>query len=96
MRQHESQRLDFEAAQEELEAVRAQGGEEAREKARLKLENARDALREREAALGRGAVRAPIAGVALAPERERDAMTVGRSLRAGDTVAVIGDFTGHL
>ena len=93
MRQYKSQRLDFEAAQEELEAVRAQGGEEAREKARLGLEDARDALREREAALSRGVVRAPIAGVVLAQERERDAMTVGRSLRAGDTVAVIGDFS---
>ena len=93
MRQHESQRLDFEAAQEEVEAVRAQGGEEAREKARLKLENATDALREREAALGRRAVRAPIAGVVLAPERERDAMAAGRALRQGDTVVVIGDFS---
>ena len=99
-RQHRGQLLDFEAAKDELESVRAQRSEEELEGARLELQATRqelDAMRGQLQGFGGEAgdadVRAPIAGVVLAPRRSGKDLVEGRQVRGGDTLLTIGDFS---
>ena len=92
-RQHKSQELDFEAAEEEFAAIRAKASEEALEAARLDLESARADLLAAEEALAHDRVLAPIAGVVLAPERAGQEPIPGKAIRAGEVLLRIGDFS---
>ena len=99
-RQHRGQLLDFEAARDEFASVRAQGGEEALEEARLEFEAAQQALEAAQQELqvfgdvvGNASMRAPIAGVVLAPARAGRELTEGRPVRTGDVLLTIGDFS---
>ena len=99
-RQHRGQLLDFEAAKDELESVRAQRSEEELEGARLELQATRlelDAMRHQLQGFGGEAgdadIRAPIAGVVLAPRRSGKDLVEGRQVRGGDTLLTIGDFS---
>ena len=92
-RQFKGQELDFEAAREELAAVRSRKDEEALEEARLELEDARAELRAAEEALRHGVLRASIQGVALAPRRSGAELSPGSSIRSGQDLLRIGDFS---
>ena len=99
-RQHRGQLLDFEAAKDELESVRAQGGEDEREEARLELEAADQALQAAQQELevfggeaGHGILQAPIPGVVLGSARDSRQLTEGRKVGAGDLLLSIGDFS---
>ena len=92
-RQFRGQELDFEAAEEEFAAVRAQGSEEALEEARLELEAARAGLQAAEEALRHEKLRAPISGIVLAPARQGQELVAGKSLRNGEALLRIGDFS---
>lgn len=65
LEQHESLQVDHKAAEVALRAVREKGGGAAREVAELELQDARERLRELEAALSYAEVRAPVSGVVL-------------------------------
>ena len=91
-RQLDNQRLDLEAAEEELATVLAQGGEQAVAAARLEVAAA-SARRERLARDRDYAVlRAPNDGVVLNPARGQRAVAVGRSYTRGDLLLSLGDF----
>ena len=99
-RQHRGQLIDFETAKEEFASVRARGSAEALEEARLELASAREeleAVRETLRAFEDDAeiagIRAPISGVVLAPGRSGGSTTEGKSVRSGDTLLSIGDFS---
>ena len=99
-RQHRGQLLDFEAARDELASVRAQSSEEELEGARLELEAARQELDDArhkfqglDGSAGAVDLRAPIAGVVLAPRRSGRDLVEGQQARAGDTLLTIGDFS---
>ena len=92
-RQHQSQLLDFEAAEEEFAAVRAQGGARAVAAARLEMETAREDMLALERSLEAGSIVAPVTGVVLAPARAGKELAVGGSVRRGDRLLTIGDFS---
>ena len=92
-RSRENRKLDFEAAERELEAVEAKGGEEARRVARLEAENAQGQLQEHEEKLALAAVSAPIAGIVLAAESLEDRpLARGRMIAQGELLLSIADF----
>ena len=95
--QYESLQADYEIAMQELEAVREAGGADAKEVSRLTFENVRDRVAALEAVIGDDALRAPVAGVVLAPpvvsRTDGPALVEGRSLIAGDMVVQIADVT---
>lgn len=92
-RQHESQLLDFAAAEEELAAVRAQGDAAAVEAARLDMEGARADMLELERGLAWDRIVAPVSGMVLAPERADKKLIAGATVRKGDRLLRIGDFS---
>ena len=93
-REHRGQLLDFEAAaKDDFAAVRESGGEEAMEEARLALEDAREALQALEKSIGNASVVAPIAGVVLPGKPSGRAPVEGQSVRSGETLVTIGDFS---
>ena len=94
--QHASLRLDHEVAVQALAAARAEGGPEAREVARLEFENLRDRVSELEAVTATDVLRAPVAGVVLAPTDvlvSGGGLTAGRAVSAGDLVVAVADIT---
>ena len=101
-RQYRSQQLDYEALQQDLQAVLAKGGADAMRVARLDLDNARLRLRELEDTLRTAVVYAPVAGVILQPARDKDAkpgqgverLARGRSVTQGELLLTIGDLDG--
>ena len=92
-RRHRSQQLDFEAAEQELAAARAKGGEEELAAARLELEAAKTELGALEADLQWTHVSAPLTGVVLAPARSGGELVTGRRVRRGDKLLRIGDYS---
>ena len=56
------------------------------------LSNVEEEMSELEAGLERATVHAPIGGIVLAPA-QGDELTTGRSVKKGETLARIGDFT---
>ncbi len=93
-RQFKGQELDFEAAKEEFAAVRALGGTDEIAAARLEVEAAEADMLERERQLrGGDVVRAPISGVVLAEAGSGRKLSAGGSVRAGQALLSIGDFS---
>ena len=101
-RQYRNQQLDYEALQQDLQAVLAKGGADALKVARLDLDNARLRLRELEETLRKASVDAPVAGVVLQPNRDGDSkkdkgaerIAKGRSVTQGELLLTIGDLDG--
>lgn len=92
-REFRSELLDFESAKEEFEAARAKADDEALEAAELAMENARAAMLAAQEALEENAIRAPFAGTVLPPTGRRRDLVHGATLRRGDTLFRIGDFS---
>ena len=91
-RQYQGQLLDFEAAQEDLAAARARGGQEALAKAALELSTAEEELQELAENLGQSQIHAPLSGVVLAGSG-RAGLSEGSKVGKGQVVATIGDFS---
>jgi len=92
-RQFRGQELDFVAAEEQFAAVRDRPSEEALEDARLELEAASADFRAAAAALGHGAVLAPVSGKVLAARRGGKELETGNPVRSGQDLLKIGDFS---
>ena len=92
-REFRSELLDFESAKEEFEAARAKADDEALEAAKLAMENARAAMLAAKEALKENAVRAPFAGTVFPPTGRRKDLVEGATLRRGDTLFRLGDFS---
>ncbi len=92
-RQHQSQLLNLEAAQEDLETAQAHGGQEALDKAELELSTAEEKMCALEEGLDQARIRAPISGVVLAAGRNGAAMAAGAPVKKGDMLVAIGDFS---
>ena len=100
-REHHSQRLDLESAEQDLEAVLAKGAE-ALEVAGLELDNARARLGRVEETLRRAAVTAPATGVVMRPRAGGGAgpgaaerrLARGASVEQGEGLLTIGDLDG--
>ena len=92
-RSHENRKLDLEAANRELEAVEAQGGEEARRVARLELESAHGRLRALEQELNLAEIEAPLPGIIVAADGVGDKpLARGRPVAQGELLLNIADF----
>ncbi len=92
-REFKSQLLDYESAEEELEAARAKADERAVAAAELAVENARAEMLTAGEVLKENAVRAPFAGTVLPPTKRGKDPVDGATLRKGDPVFRIGDFS---
>ena len=92
-RQYQSQMIDFEAAEAEFATVRAQGGAEAVGAARQEMESAREDMLALERDLEESSVTAPVSGVVLALDRSGRELIVGNTVRKGDKLFRIGDFS---
>ena len=90
-RRYESQQLDLEAARQDLDAVRAKGGEDARRVAKVNLDKALSRLRAVEAALAQDTIRAPISGVVQMPVTPEETLVRGRTVEKGETLLTIAD-----
>ena len=90
-RRYESQQLDLEAARQDLEAVRARGGADARRVAKVNLEKALSRLRAVEAALAQDTVKAPISGVVQMPATPEGMLVRGQTVEKGDALLTIAD-----
>ncbi len=89
---YETLQSDHEIALQELAAVRASGGADAKEAARLQFENVSEQVAALETALATEIVRAPAAGVILIPTSSSEGLvTQGTTLALGDPVARIAD-----
>ena len=89
--------MEFRAAQDDLEHTLAQGGEEQRTVARLKLENAEYQMNELQQKLDGAVVHAPVSGVVLQPtgrEAEEKRIEVGSVVQEGAVALSIGDLEG--
>ena len=98
-RQYESQRLDYELLERDRQTVLAKGDADAREVARLELENARIRVRRLEETLANATVAAPIAGVLLQPaqasgSQEERLLVRGQVIAQGEPLFTIGDVEG--
>ena len=98
-RQYESQRLDYELLERDRQTVIAKGDADAREVARLELENARIRVRRLEETLANAIVAAPIAGVLLQPTQtslgqEERLLVKGQVVTQGEPLFTIGDVEG--
>ncbi len=93
-RQFRGQELDFEAAKEEYAAVQAQVGQDEIDAARQGVEGAEaDMLRLERQLRGGERIEAPISGIVLASASGGRPLAVGGAVRAGQTLASIGDFS---
>ena len=90
-RRFESQQLDLEAARQDLDAVRAKGGEDARRVATVNLDKARSRLSAVETALAQDTVMAPISGVIQMPATPEGTLVRGRNVEKGDALLTIAD-----
>ena len=99
LRQYEGQRLDYELLERDRQTVLAKGDADAREVARLELENARIRVRRLEETLANATVAAPIAGVLLQPAQtsfgdEERLLVKGQVVNQGEPLFTIGDVEG--
>ena len=96
-REQSTRRLDLEAAEQDLEAVLAKGGE-SHEVARLALANARAQLEQIERVLRNSTIAAPVSGVVLhrrvSSARGGDPLSAGTSVEQGQHLLTIGDMEG--
>lgn len=89
--------MEYRAAQDDLEHTLAQGGEEQKTVARLKLENAEYQMNELQQKLDGAVVHAPVSGVVLQPtgrEAEEKRIEVGSAVQEGAVALSIGDLEG--
>jgi len=94
--------LDYEAVQQDLEAVLAKGGADAKQVAQLELDNARTQMQGLEDTLQGAVVNAPVAGVILQPrsggggklDQDGERLAKGRSVTQGELLLTIGDLDG--
>ena len=95
--QYESLQSDYEIAVQALEAVREEGGADAKESARLAYENLSDQIATLEVAISDDMLRSPLTGVVLQPPMslgaDGPALVEGKSLAVGDMIVQIADVT---
>ncbi len=98
--QYRNQQLDYEATQQDLQAVLDKGDADARQVARLQLDNTRIRMRQLEQALQKTVVEAPVGGVILQPRRDdrrsqssgdSGRIAAGRSVTQGERLLTIGE-----
>lgn len=91
-----NQQLEHQAAQDALDSVLAQGGEDPRSIAKLELENARFAMEEAEAKLAFERINAPVSGVVMLPESgpNQRGVDAGTTVEAGELLVAIGNLEG--
>ena len=99
LRQYEGQRLDYELLERDRQTVLAKGDADARQVARLELENARIRVRRLKETLANATVAAPIAGVLLQPAQtgfgdEERLLVKGQVVNQGEPLFTIGDVEG--
>ena len=97
--QYTSQQLDYQSAQEELQATLEKGNEENKNIAKLERDNAQSKLKELEAQLKQSSVAAPVSGVIIMPTAGGDDKNVkkvekGSSFQQGDILFSLGDLSG--
>lgn len=97
--QYENQQLDYQSAQEELQATLEKGNEKKRNIAKLEMDNAQSRLKELEMELKQSSVAAPVSGVIIMPTAGGDGKNVkkmekGSSFQQGDIIFSIGDLSG--
>lgn len=89
--------MEYQTAEDDLQSVLAQGGEEQRTVARLKLENAEYQMNELQQKLDSAVVVAPVSGVVLqpsGPQAEERRIEVGSAVQEGAVALSIGDLEG--
>ncbi|MFZ6006244.1 MAG: efflux RND transporter periplasmic adaptor subunit [Nitrospirota bacterium] len=98
LEQYKNLQLDYQSAQEELNAVLTKGSGENIKIARLEVESARLRLRELEDTLKKALVHAPVSGIVLLPHVNRDEqdekkkiLEAGSIVARGETLLTIGD-----
>ena len=90
--QYQNQKLDFDVAELDFEAVRARGGKDARDRAELELGNAREKMLELEENLQQSAIHAPLSGIVLLPgQSDSTGIAAGQSVEKGEVLLKIGD-----
>lgn len=97
--QYSDQKLDLEAARQNLDILLSRNNDDTRQMARLALDNAQGLMRELEARLEGGEIAAPISGIVLdsprdgAPGAGRSAgkLARGQSVQEGQLLLSIGD-----
>lgn len=103
LRQHEAQRLSYEAAVQDLAAVQARADADAVQIARLKLENATTRMQELESTLRNAVIHAPVSGVVLQPQgagqgegqgSDAEPLAPGQSVSEGGYLLTVGDLDG--
>ena len=103
-RQYGAQRLNYEAALQDLESVQAKAGADTMQVARLKLENATSHIQELKKTLADSVVHAPVFGIVLQPEiangnddqegSSAEMLATGQSVSEGDYLLSVGDIDG--
>jgi PAS domain S-box-containing protein len=97
--QYISQQLDYQTAQEELQAILEKGNEKNKNIARLEMDNAHSKLKELELQLKQSSVTATVSGVIIMPTATGDDKNVkkvekGSSFQQGDIMFSIGNLSG--
>jgi len=97
--QYQSQQLDYQSAQEELQATLEKGSEKNKQIAKLEMDNARSKLADIEMQLKQSSVAASVSGVIIMPAAGGDDKNVkkvekGSSFQQGDIMFSIGDLSG--
>ena len=91
--QHDSQLLDFEAAQDAFESIRSQGNDDARRVALLEAENSKSRLDDIRGKIANSTIKAPISGlVQPATGKDTGPLTSGRPLSTGELLLTIANF----
>lgn len=103
-RQYDAQKLNHEAALQDMEAARAKADEDALQIVRLKLENATARMRELERTLRNATIRAPVSGIVIRPGSggqqdksqgsDGEPLAPGRSVSEGGYLLTLGDLAG--
>ncbi len=97
--QYISQQMDFQSAEEELQAILSKGDEKNKTIVQNELKNAQARLNETRTQLRRSTVYAPISGVILQPsasggEKGPKVLGVGSPAKEGELLLSIGDLSG--
>ena len=91
-RHYHNRKLDFEEAERELDVVRKQGNDQARQVARLELQNIQGQLRAHEEKLELAAIASPLAGIVTVEENAQGKpLERGRAVSQGELLFSIAD-----
>ena len=92
---HESLHVDYEIARQALEVAQEKGGADAQEMAQLAYHNLQEQLQEREAVMEAASVRAPVAGVIIAPSKAEGGdgarLLEGQAVKLGQLLLTVAD-----